>query len=66
MLEFWADPDSEYHKDFMDPGRRTIVFCAGGQRSALAADVLQNMGYTNVFSMAGGWKAWQEAGGEIE
>ena len=42
-----------------------ILYCGGGYRSALAADVLQKMGYTNVFSMAGGWKAWQEAGGEI-
>jgi hypothetical protein len=33
---------------------------------ALAADSLQRMGYTNVFSLAGGWRAWQDAGGEIE
>ena len=38
-----------------------ILYCGGGYRSALAADVLQNMGYTNVFSLAGGWKAWREA-----
>jgi rhodanese-related sulfurtransferase len=43
-----------------------ILYCGGGYRSALAADVLQRMGYTNVFSMAGGWKAWKEAGGEVE
>ena len=43
-----------------------ILYCGGGYRSALATDSLQKMGYTNVFSMAGGWKAWQEAGGEIE
>lgn len=43
-----------------------ILYCGGGYRSALAADALQRMGYTNVFSMAGGWKAWQEAGGEVE
>ena len=43
-----------------------ILYCGGGYRSALAADVLQEMGYTNVFSMAGGWKAWKEAGGEIK
>jgi rhodanese-related sulfurtransferase len=42
-----------------------ILYCGGGYRSALASDALQKMGYTNVFSMAGGWKAWQEAGGEI-
>jgi rhodanese-related sulfurtransferase len=39
-----------------------ILYCGGGYRSALAADVLQQMGYTNVFSMAGGWKAWKDAG----
>ena len=39
-----------------------ILYCGGGYRSALAADNLQRMGYTNVFSLAGGWKAWQAAG----
>jgi len=43
-----------------------ILYCGGGYRSALVADVLQKMGYTNVWSMAGGWKAWQEAGAEVE
>ena len=45
-----------------DKNTELILYCGGGYRSALAADVLQKMGYTNVFSMAGGWKAWQEAG----
>jgi rhodanese-related sulfurtransferase len=50
------------------PGKNTemILYCGGGYRSALVTDVLQMMGYTNVFSMAGGWKAWKAAGGEIE
>jgi rhodanese-related sulfurtransferase len=39
-----------------------ILYCGGGYRSALAADVLQQMGYTNVFSMTGGWKAWKDSG----
>lgn len=39
-----------------------ILYCGGGYRSALVADVLQQMGYTNVYSMAGGWKAWKELG----
>ncbi len=43
-----------------------ILYCGGGYRSALAADNLQRMGYTNVYSMAGGWKAWKEAGAPIE
>jgi rhodanese-related sulfurtransferase len=49
-----------------DKNTEMILYCGGGYRSALAADVLQKMGYTNVFSMAGGWKAWKEAGAEIE
>ena len=50
------------------PNKNTelILYCGGGYRSALATDALQKMGYTNVFSMAGGWRAWQEAGGKIE
>jgi rhodanese-related sulfurtransferase len=43
-----------------------ILYCGGGYRSALAADNLQRMGYTNVYSMAGGWKAWQESGAPTE
>ncbi len=42
-----------------------ILYCGGGFRSALAANALGRMGYKNVASMAGGWRAWQEAGGEI-
>ena len=49
-----------------DKNTELILYCGGGYRSALAGDSLQKMGYTNVFSMAGGWKAWQEDGGEIE
>ena len=50
------------------PDKKTelILYCGGGFRSALAADMLQKMGYTNVFSMAGGWKAWKDAGGRVE
>lgn len=48
-----------------DKNTELILYCGGGYRSALAADALQKMGYTNVFSLAGGWKAWNEAGGEI-
>ena len=49
-----------------DKDTELILYCGGGYRSALASDALQKMGYTNVWSMAGGWRAWQEAGGEIE
>jgi rhodanese-related sulfurtransferase len=43
-----------------------LLYCGGGYRSALAADALQRMGYTNVWSVAGGWRAWQEAGAPVE
>ncbi|HEV8588018.1 MAG TPA: rhodanese-like domain-containing protein [Pyrinomonadaceae bacterium] len=49
-----------------DKSTELILYCGGGYRSALAADVLQKMGYTNVFSMAGGWKAWKESGAPVE
>jgi rhodanese-related sulfurtransferase len=49
-----------------DKSTELILYCGGGFRSALAADVLEQMGYTNVFSMAGGWKAWKESGAPIE
>jgi rhodanese-related sulfurtransferase len=49
-----------------DKATEIILYCGGGFRSALAADVLQNMGYRNVFSMAGGWKAWNESGAPTE
>ncbi len=43
-----------------------ILYCGGGYRAALAADSLRKMGYTNVRSMAGGWRAWLEEGAPIE
>jgi rhodanese-related sulfurtransferase len=45
-----------------DTGAKLILYCGGGFRSALAAENLQKMGYTNVESMDGGWKGWVEAG----
>ncbi len=46
--------------EFPDKNAELILYCGGGYRSALAADNLQKMGYTNVLSMAGGWTAYQE------
>ncbi len=43
-----------------------VLYCGGGFRSALAADALQKMGYTNVYSMAGGYKEWLKQQGPIE
>lgn len=66
MLEFYADPTSPYHIDAFDPDKRIILHCASGGRSALAADTLQEMGYTNVANLDGGFTAWKEAGKPVE
>ncbi|HQX55771.1 MAG TPA: rhodanese-like domain-containing protein [Pyrinomonadaceae bacterium] len=49
-----------------DKSTEIILYCGGGYRSALAADMLQKMGYSNVWSMDGGWKAWKDAGAPFE
>lgn len=51
---------------FPDKDTEIVLYCGGGYRSALAADMLQKMGYTNVWSMDGGWKAWKNAGAPTE
>ena len=45
-----------------DPATPIVLYCGGGYRSALAADALQRMGYTNVVSMDGGWRGWNDLG----
>jgi rhodanese-related sulfurtransferase len=45
-----------------DTGAKLVLYCGGGFRSALVAENLQKMGYTNVESMDGGWKGWVSAG----
>lgn len=49
-----------------DHSAQIILYCGGGYRSALAAEALQRMGYTNVISMDGGWKRWCELGYPME
>lgn len=66
MLEFWADPANPYHREEFDPGRRIILHCASGGRSALAAATLEDLGYERVAHMDGGFKAWKEAGLPVE
>jgi len=46
--------------------KKVLIYCATGNRSALAADTMQQMGYKDVASMAGGFKGWVDAGGEVE
>ena len=59
MLEFYADPASSYHRPEFDPHQRTILHCASGGRSALAADTLRSLGYRNVAHLEGGITAWK-------
>ena len=66
MLEFWADPQSPYHKDVFAKSGNLILFCASSWRSALAAKTLQDMGMNNIFDMDGGFNAWKSAGLPIE
>ena len=46
--------------------RKVVIYCAGGNRSALAADTMQQMGYGDVVSMSGGWTGWAQSGGDVE
>jgi len=66
MLEFRADPTSTYHRAELDPARRTILHCASGGRSALAADLLSQMGYQNVAHLDGGFGGWKDSGAPVE
>ena len=61
MLEFHADPDCPAHLPALDPAKRIVLYCGTGGRSALAAKTLQDMGYTEVLSLAGGYAAWRAA-----
>ena len=54
--------ERDIEKTFPDPATPLVLYCGGGFRSALAADALQKMGYTDVISMDGGWKGWTSAG----
>jgi rhodanese-related sulfurtransferase len=65
MLEFYADPTDDDHLSEFDPHRRTILYCAGGARSALAVETLRQLGYANVAHLEGGFTAWTTAGCEI-
>jgi rhodanese-related sulfurtransferase len=66
MLEFRADPASPYHDGAFDPAARTVLYCASGGRSALAAAALGQLGYVDVAHLAGGFAAWTEAGQPVE
>jgi rhodanese-related sulfurtransferase len=54
--------ERDIEERFPDKNAALVLYCGGGYRSALSADNLQKMGYTNVSSMDGGWRGWNEAG----
>jgi rhodanese-related sulfurtransferase len=58
--------ERDVEKTIPDADAPIVLYCGGGFRSALAADALQKMGYTNVLSMDGGWRGWHDAGYPIE
>ena len=66
FLEFIADPEGPLHNDVFVSGKRLLLFCASGGRSALAAKTLKDMGLTSVAHIAGGFPAWRDAGGPTE
>ena len=66
MLEFWIDPASPYFKPVFGEDKKFDFFCAGGQRSALAAQTAQDMGLKPVAHIREGFRGWKEAGGPVE
>ena len=65
MLEFRADPESQYHDPAFQKDKTILLHCASGGRSALAGKALQDMGYTAVFNI-GGFKDLAAAGIDTE
>ena len=66
MLEFHADPATDYHLEPLRPERRVVLYCSAGSRSALGAKSLKELGYRNVAHLDGGFRAWQQAGHDVE
>lgn len=66
MLEFWIDPQSPYHKEVFNQDKTYVFYCASAWRSALSAQVAQDMGLTPVAHIEGGFGAWVKADGPVE
>ena len=66
MLEFWFDPESPYYQDRYQLDQRYVFHCASGWRSALAAQVIEEIGYTNVAHLRDGFTDWVESGADVE
>ena len=58
--------ERDIEKTIPDLSATIVLYCGGGFRSALVADSLQEMGYSNVCSMDGGWREWRQAGYPVE
>ena len=58
--------ERDIENEIPDKSTTLVLYCGGGFRSALAADALQKMGYTNAISLDGGWRAWNKAGLPVE
>lgn len=58
--------ERDIEQEISEPSAAIVVYCGGGYRSALAAENLGRMGYTNVISMDGGFRGWREAGYDVE
>lgn len=66
MLEFWADPSDLRHRVEFDPERRLILLCSTGERSALAAATLRDLGYRSIAHLDGGIRGWKKEGRPVE
>jgi rhodanese-related sulfurtransferase len=66
MLEFWIDPESPYHKPVFAEDKTFVFFCAGGWRSALAAQTAHRMGMKPVAHIRGGFGEWKKTGKPVE
>ena len=66
MLEFLVDPESPYHNPIFASGKKFLLYCASGGRSAFAAQRMTEMGLAPVAHMGGGLKGWKAANGPIE
>ena len=66
LLEFIADPEAPIHKPELASGKKLIIYCGTGARSALSAQTLKQMGLDDVVNLTGGIAAWKQAGGVVE
>lgn len=66
FLEMIADPEGPAHNAAFASGKKLVLYCGSGGRSALAGRTLAEMGLGNVFNLVGGIQAWSQAGGPLE